>query len=263
MFSCQNGVFTKQLTPFFPNPMIRAVPFTSIWFGLVIWVLIGGALLTGTGYMLYEDFLFANYGRHADGIVERKFMKVGHGKHGPTYTPCLDYRYQMPGMAVTSESTVQGDTYATVSEGGSIPVLYVSTEVTDNRIDLPAEQQMVRNLTYGLLAGSLIVTVAGVWTLVYTLKRNKLNRYLLASGAPCTGTVTDVNYDVVGKNRALRYYLLFTFRDNSGREIEGRTWYLKRGEEALWRTSSPIRVYYDLRDSKDFTVDLNSGPINR
>ena len=243
--------------------MIRAVPFTSIWLGLVIWVLIGGGFLVATGYMLYQDFLFANYGQHADGTVLRKFMKVGQGKHGPTYTPCLDYRYQMPGMAVTSESTVQGDTYATVSEGGAIPVLYVSTEPTDNPIDLPAENRMVSIFTYGLLAASVVVSGGGAWTLVYTVKRNKLNRYLLASGLPCTGTVTDVKFDLTNKGRTKLYYVLFTFRDNQGREIAGRSWYLKRGEETQWRESSPIRVYYDLRDSKNFTVDLSSGPTNR
>lgn len=226
-------------------------------------MLIGGGLLSGTGYMLYEDYLFANYGRQTAGMVERKFMRVSQGKHGPTYTPCLDYRYQMPGFSVTSESTVQGDTYAAVAEGGSIPVLYVTNEPTDNRIDLPAENRMVQMITYGLLAGSLIVSVAGIWTLVYTLKRNKLNRYLLASGLACTGTVTDVNYDVVGKNRTLRYYLLFTFRDNQGREIAGRSWYLKRGDESLWRASSPIRVYYDLRSPESFTVDLNLSSSDR
>jgi len=240
--------------------MIRAVPFTSIWLGLIIWVLIGGGFLVATGYMLYEDFLFANYGRHATATVERKFMRVSQGKHGPTYTPCLDYRYQLPGMAVTSECTVQGDTYASVSEGGSIPVLYVSTEVTDNRIDLPAENKMVEIMTYGLIAASVVVSGGGAWTLVYTLKRNKLNRYLLASGLQCTGTVTDLKFDLVGKARTKRYYLLFTFRDNQGVEIAGRSWYLNRGEETMWRESSPIRVYFDIRNSKDFTVDLNSAP---
>jgi hypothetical protein len=245
--------------------MIRAIPYTPLWFGLIIWGLIGGALLIGTGYMLYQDFLFANYGRHTQGTVERKFMRVGQGRHGPTYTPCLDYRYEMPGMAVTSECTVQRDTYTSVSEGESLPILYVSSQPTDNRIDLPAENRQVELITYGLVAASLAVAGGGTWILLYTMKRNKINRYLLASGLSCVGTVTEIKYDVVGKGRTKRYYLLFTFRDNQGREIAGRSWYLKPGDESLWRESSPIRVHYDLRNSETFTVDLKNpqaGPSN-
>lgn len=243
--------------------MIRAVPYTSLWFGFIIWGLIGGALLIGTGYMLYQDFLFANYGQHTQGTVERKFMRVGQGKHGPTYTPCLDYRYQVPGVAVTAECTVRGDTYASVSEGESLPILYVPSQPTDNRIDLPAENRQVELITYGLVAASLAVAGGGAFILRYYVRQNKINRYLLANGLQYTGTVTEIKYDVVGKARTKRYYLLFTFRDNQGREISGRSWYLKLGDECLWRESSPIRVYFDPKNSESFTVDLNSDPSSR
>jgi len=239
--------------------MIRAVPYTSLWFGVILWVLIGGALLTGTGYILYQDFLFTNYGQHTMGMVDRKFLKVGQGKHGPTYTPCLVYQYQAGSLTTGCEQTVLPSTYASVSQGGPIPVLYVSTDPFDCRIDLPAENRQILLISYGLVAGTLMVAGVGTWVLLYTIKRNKLNRYLLANGLQCTGTVTDVKYDLVGKGRTKRYYLLLAFRDNQGREISGRTRYLKRGDENKWRESSPIWVYFDLRDSKIFTVDLNSG----
>jgi hypothetical protein len=243
--------------------MIRAVPYTSLWFGVILWTLLTGALLIYTSWWLYQDFLFAYHSKSTVGIVERKFMKVGQGKHGPTYTPWLDYRYQTERMATECDSSVQSATYSGISPGNSIPILYLPEEFTNNRINLPAENRHVLLITWGLVAGSLVVSVGGAFILRYYVQQNKINRYLLASGLSCQGTVTEIKYDLVGKARTKRYYLTFTFRDNQGGERTGRSWYLKRGDENMWREGSSIHVYFDPGNSKSFTVDLNSGPSGR
>ncbi|HEV3271612.1 MAG TPA: DUF3592 domain-containing protein [Candidatus Methylacidiphilales bacterium] len=240
--------------------MIRAVPYTSLWFGVIIWTLVTGALLIGTSWWLHQNYLFAYHSKAAMGIVERKFMRVSHGRHGDNYTPCLDYRYQTERMAADCDSAVQGDTYSAVSVGDSIPILYLPEEFTDNRINLPAENQKVRLITFGLIAASLVIAVGGAFTLRYYVRQNKTNRYLLANGLSCQGAVTDVNYDLIGKARTKRYYLIFKFRDNQGRERTGRGWYLKPGDENLWKENSLIHVYFDSNNSESFTVDLDSGP---
>jgi hypothetical protein len=243
--------------------MIRAVPFTSIWLGLIVWILLGGALLSFTGYILYQDYLFANFSKPITGTVDRVFLKVGQGKHGPTYTPCLDYHYQVPGIRIDCEQTVQRDTYYLARAGGSIPLLYVTSAPEDSRIDMPAENQKIRYLSYGLVALSLLVSIGGTWVLLYTLRQNKTYRYLRANGLHCQGIVTKVKFDVVNKGRTRRYYVLFTFRDNQGREIKGRSWYIKPGYEYLWPEQGPIQVYYDAQNPKSFTVNLDSNTSSR
>ena len=248
---------------FFPATVTRAVPYTSLWFGVLLWALVGGALLCGTAWMLDQDYLFAFVAKPAHAIVERKYVKVSHGKHGPSYTPHLVYRYQAGPLAAECDAAVQSDTYASVAEGGSIPVLYLPEEFADNRIDLPAENRQVSIITYALVAASLVVAVGGAFILRYNVRQNKINRYLLAGGLSCQGTVTDVKFDLVGKGRTKRYYLIFHFRDNQGNERTGRSWYLKRGDENLWQENSAIRVFFDPNNSKSFTLDLSLGPSNR
>jgi len=243
--------------------MIRAVPYTSLWFGVFLWTLVAGALVIGTSWLLYQDFLFAYDSKSTLAMVERKFLKVGQGKHGPTYTPCLDYRYQAQHMEAEAESTVRSDTYSSVNVGQQIPVLYLPDEFGNNRIDLPAENRQVELITYGLIAASLITSVGGAFVIRYYVRQNKLNRYLLAHGLSCRGKVTEIKFDLVGTGRTKRYYLLFTFRDNLGAEKRGRSWYLKSGDENLWQEGSALPVFYDPNNSARFTVDLNPGPTNR
>jgi hypothetical protein len=236
--------------------MIRAIPYTPLWFGVIVWVLITGAILAFTVRQLYEDFRFAYHSQSASAVVERGFLKVSQGRHGPVYTPCLDYRYQVGYTVVQSEATVCNDTYSRVSLGGSLPVFYITDAIADNRIDMPAENYEVEVLTYGTAALSLICLVGGAWSIRYYVRRNKINRDLLAKGLSCQGKVTERKYDLVGKYQKKAYYLIFTFRDNQGGEKMGKTWYLNSQQEELWSVSAPIRVYYDPTNSDLFTVDL-------
>ena len=239
--------------------MKPAVPYTSLWFGILIWVLITGGVLTGTSCLLYQDYLFAYDSQSVSGTVERKFYQVSHGRHGTSHTPCLDYRYEVDRMVVETKTSVRSATYSSVSVGGFLPLLYVKDEVADNRIDLPAENQRVRILSYGLTALSLFLLVSGVFVIRYHVRRNKLNRDLLARGLSCQGIVTAMNYDLVGKGQVRKYYLEFAFRDNQGRELTGKTWYLASDQEGLWQEKRPITVYFDPKNSGNFTVNLDPG----
>jgi len=238
--------------------MIRAVPYTPLWLGGALWLLVTGALLYGTAWQLYQNFLFDHHSQSTVGTVERKFMQVGQGKHGKTYTPCLDYRYQVDRMVAHGQSTVHNDTYSAVSEGGDIPILYLPDRPAHHRIDLPAENQRIHLLTFGLTGASLLLSLGGTCVLIYQVRRNKLNRFLLTNGLSCQGIVTGIPYDLVGKAQTRRYYLTFTFRDNQGRERTGSTWYLRAGDEERWREGNPIRVYFDPGNSERFTVELRA-----
>ena len=173
--------------------IIRAVPHTSIWFGLFFWVLLGGALLVFTSWWLYEDFLFTFDSKSVVGIVEQKYETVSHDRHGDNYTDHLVYQYKVGRMAMGSDSIVQRGTYDSVSKGSSIPLLYLPEELTNNRIEMPLEIQLTYWTTIGLVAGSLASTIGGVFVLRYYVRQNQLNRFLRASGMQCQGIVTAVN----------------------------------------------------------------------
>jgi hypothetical protein len=242
---------------FWPGSPIRAIPYTSLWFGILVWGLITAGFTAGAAWILDQDYLFAYHSQATTGRVERKFVKVSHGRHGPSYTPCLEYHYQVANDLVDSQMDVRTDTYKSVSPFGPIPLLYLTAQIADNRIDLPPENQRIQVISYALAGTSLVLLIGGIWIIVYLKRRNQLNRRLLAGGLSSVGTVTSKNFDVVGKAQTKRFYLLFTFRDQRGAELNGRTWYLTSNQEDLWSEQKPIRVYYDSTDSRKFTVDLN------
>jgi hypothetical protein len=239
---------------------LRAIPYTRLWLGLLLWGLVAGSLLAGTGWELYQNFLFACHSQPVSGTVERKFVQISHGRHGPSYTPYLVFRYQVDNLQVTTKSTVQGSTYSRVYPGGTIPLLCLTGNVASNRIELPAEIQHLRIFSFIMIAASILLTAGGIWIFLFLHRRNRTNLRLLLQGRSCQGKVTAKNFDVVGKAQTRCYYLLFTFRDDRGAELNGKTWYLTTEQESFWQEDNPIRVYFDPADSRRFTVDLNNSP---
>ena len=237
--------------------MLRAVPYTSLWGGVILWALLTGALLIGTGWKLHKDYLFAYDAKPALAVIDRKYYNVSYGRHGKNYTPCLDYHYEAGSTVAHCECSVKEGTYQSVGTGGKMPIIYVVDDPTDNQIELPAEIQTSHLLSVLLVVASLVFALGGALILRYYIKRNQLHHYLLSNGVSCEGTVSTVDFDFVGKYHDIRqYYLIFNFRDNANRERTGRTWYLRRGEELKWQDGNSIVVYYDPADSECFTVAL-------
>ncbi len=238
--------------------MIRAVSFTSLWFGTLVWVILAGSFLSATAWLLYEDFLFAYESKPAVAIVDRKYFTVSHGRHGSTTTYHLAYHYVVGRTRVGCRASVENATYSSVAPGQSVPVLYLPAELVSNRIELPAEEEVVKWDSGILIAVSLFLSIGGGWMFRYYLRRNRLYHFLLASGLQCQGTVTAVRFNLVGKAQTKQYYLEFTFHDNRGQLQLGSTWYLMPGTESLWDVGRTIPVYFDPKNSERFTVNLKS-----
>jgi hypothetical protein len=239
--------------------MIRAGPYTSLWIGVSFWALVTIGVVGGTVWELNQNYLFAYFSQPAEAAIAQKFMQVSQGKHGKVYTPCLVYQYQVGATVFHCQSTVQNNTYSTVAEGGEMPILYLTGNPGDNRIELPSEIRSVCVITWIAITASLLIGIGGAFSINYYVKRNRLNRWLLASGMSCRGTVSSVDFNLVGKAQTRCYFLNFDFRDNQGQTISGKTWYLKPGTETDWREGSTLPVYFDPSNSKSFTVDLSSG----
>ncbi len=241
--------------------MIRAVPYTSLWLGTLLWVVVSGIVLYASGYQLHENYLFAHHSAPVTATVERRYTTISHGRHGSTTNYHLQYHYQVGNVIADARTTVNRATYVTVGNGSSLPILYITTNISHNRVNTPAEDSdrtRTLEITLGLTAIDLIV---GTCVMIYYVRRNRLNRELLARGVPCAGVVTRVDFDLVGKTRTARYYLIFSFRDQQGGEQTGRTWYLKPGDEMHWREQMPVSVFCDSRDAKKFTVDLTRREV--
>jgi hypothetical protein len=242
--------------------MIRARSYTSLGFGLVVWALLGGSLLTVTSWWLDQDYLFAYHSKSMVGTVERKYSKVTRSRQGNSETYYLDYRYRVGDISAAGRSFVTRDTYLSVSADDPLPILYLTERIGKNRIDLPPEQRQVRGITYALVTATLLTLVGGGLVLRHYVRQNKIYRFLRTSGASCQGTVAEVKCNLVGKAQTKQHYLTFTFRDSQGRERLGATGYLNAGDEYPWHEGRPIRVYFDPDNSKHFTVSLNSGRTN-
>jgi hypothetical protein len=242
--------------------MIRAISHTSLGFGIVVWVLLAGSLLTVTSWWLDQDYLFAYHSKSALGTVEQKYARITQGRHGNTETYYLDYRYQVGNISAIGRASVTRDTYLSIAADDPLPILYLTERTGKNRIDLPPEQRQVRGITYGLVAATLLALVSGALVLRYYIRQNEIYHFLRTGGASCQGTVAEVKCNLVGKAQVKQYYLTFTFRDSQGLERLGSTGYLNAGDEYHWHEGRPLRVYFDPDNSKRFTVSLNSGRMN-
>jgi hypothetical protein len=238
--------------------MIKAIPYQSVWLGMSLWLLVTSGLLGWGGWQTYENHLFADHARPVTGTVIDRGVSVSHGRGGTTYHYSLAYNYQADNLGVTCRTSVLGSTYGAFAIGDPIPLLYLPEKPSDSRINALAEDESLRNKAFMVCALGLIALVAGAGISSYVIWRNKINRRLIATGLSCEGRVTSVDWDLVGKQQTMAYYLVFIFRDNRGQEIMGKTWHLRPGEENAWREGQPIQVYYDTTRPECFTVDLNS-----
>ena len=240
--------------------MIRAIPYTSLWAGSLLWAVLSGALFIATGWQLHENYLFAHHSAAATATVGNRYTTISHGRHGDSTNYHLQYHYQVGDVTAGVNTTVDYATYAAVRIGSPLPVLYIIENIGHNRINMPAENNDRARALYITLSLTALDLIIGTWMTTYYVRRNRLYRELFARGVQCQGLVTDVNFDLVGKARTQRYYFIFTFRDQQGSELTGRTWYLRPGDELLWREQMPVSVFYDSRDARKFTVDLTRLP---
>jgi hypothetical protein len=237
--------------------MIRAIPYTSLWLGIGLWGLITFGVVGATIWELNQNYLFAYHAQAAQAKVMRMFVKVSSGgRGGKSYTPCIDYRYTAGAYTFECVSKVDKSTYASFETGSEMPILYVTDRLNDSRIETPAEINDVRALTVTGIVVSVALLIGGAFSLRFHLRRNRLYRWLLDSGIRTMGQVSAVKYDVFGKTRTRKYYLNFEFRDNMGRSLGGRSWYLPTYLESGWKEGSQIAVHFDPAKPEHFTVDL-------
>jgi hypothetical protein len=243
--------------------MLRAVPYTSLWGGVILWALLTGGLFTGTAWKLRQDYLFLHQSCEAAATIDNKFLRVGYGKGGKHYTPCLDYHYPADEMVIHCESTAKPGTYDLIRIGQEMPIRYLLNDPSDNQIEEPAEIRDTTLVTRGAITVSLLAFFGGLGLTLYHAQRNRLHQFLLANGQSCHGIIETIDYDIIGKSQTPMYFLTFEFFDLNGRKHSGKTWHLQPGDETRWREGRPIRVYYDPNNSERFTVDLNTGREDR
>jgi hypothetical protein len=242
------------LFSFGPTPVKRAIAYNENLWPVVVFVglVTVGALWYG-GWWTWQNHLFADHARQMEAKVLRKYVVESQGKHGPIYTPHLQYGYQVGNLLVNCDVTVGSDIYDQVEEGGDMPIKYLPEDVTNNRLDDTADDyQATVKANFGLIAGAvgLFFTIAGAFN---ADRRKKTLTKLKTAGLSASGRVTSVETERVGKQ--MQTFLRFEFTDNYGRVIEGRTPALTSKQKNLWTQDKIITVYYDPANSTVFTVN--------
>ncbi len=236
--------------------MKRALNRWPLW----IWVvcaLLAVFIFWGAATLEYVDHLFTASSVHVQGRAIHKYMTQSQGRHGTTYLPHLTYSYQAGDLKFRTQTVILSQTWHEVTTGGEVPVKYLIRNPARSRIDLPAENRLASlhaDASFGL--GLLVLIGAGAG-LVFTLRRNRLVAALIQRGIRCEGRV--ISHETEPSGKVMLPYLIFSFADNRGRTIEGRTWDLKSNHDVQWPNGSVLPVYYDPANPEVFTVDLGAA----
>ena len=92
--------------------LARAIPYNeNLWIGVAVCALIAVAGFWYGGWWAWQNHLFADHSREMEATVIHKYIVVGQGKHGPTYTPHLQYGYQVGNLIVNCDVSVHHDIY--------------------------------------------------------------------------------------------------------------------------------------------------------
>jgi len=243
--------------------MRRAVPYSySVWFVMPLWALITGAILYWAFWRMYDNYRFDDHGRQMQATVLRKFITKTYSKNGTPYNHYnIVYGYEVADLLGNCQVEVQTVTWSMYAERGFIPIKYLPEDPKKSRIDNPVENDEAVFKARCCTGLGLVFLLGGSIYSVYTIRRNKIQRRLVATGLSCLGKVTSVGTERAGKS-GYKSYLRIEFSDNRGRTVTGRTWQLNRKQEKLWHEGKKVTVFYDPTDSHVFTVDLNA-PASR
>jgi len=156
------------------------------------------------------------------------------------------------------DQTVLPNTYSYLGSDRPVPLMYLPENPAKVRINLTNEERVIHLHTWSICLLAGLFLVLGIFVFTKTYRANAIYQRLLREGQYCRATVTDVGCDYVGKARTPKFYLKLKYRDMTGNEFDGRSVYLPREQEGLWREGNAIDLRYDREKPRWFMIDLNS-----
>ena len=236
--------------------LARAVPYDeNLWIGTAFCALIMVAGFWYGGWWTWQNHLFADHSRELLATVTQKYVVVSQGKHGPIYTPHIQYQYHVRDLMVECDTPTKNSLYNQVAEGGGMPIKYLPEDPANNRLDDTADDfasRMKANL--GLIAGMVGLVFASA-SAIRADRRKKLLTRLKTSGLSTVGHVVSVDTERAGKTMAT--FLRIEFTDNRGQVISARTPRLTPKQIQRWHRGNKLAIQYDPSNPSIFTTNLN------
>jgi hypothetical protein len=237
------------------------IRYTSPWvLGvlLLLWAVVTGTLVYLGVTRSYDDYEFMTHAATTTGTLARKYYTISHDKHGESYTYHVAYNYTVGSVRGYCDQTVLPGTYRYLGSDRPVPLMYLPWDPSDVRVNLVLEERKIHINTVGIcVIGSLFLLFGG-WGLIAAFRTNALYQRLQREGQICRAMVTDVPFDLVGKGRVQKFYLKLLYRDMMGNELTGRSTYLPRDQEGLWREGNSIEMRYDRANPRRFSLDFTT-----
>jgi hypothetical protein len=240
--------------------MFKHYPSSFAWMA-AFFAALGTLFFVVGAHTFYRNWQFSGKVERTKGVVTDKHISISHGRHGSTHTNYhVSYRYfDLNGSTFFTSCTVVYSTYYHVSVNGEIPIKYLPQEHGLNRIDFPAEDS---NYTTTATVFSLIGGGFGGfgWFSFITLERLIFyRRWLRKNGVRCAGKIERIEDAHMKVNKREIHYLVYSYTDSLGRQLEGSTEGLPASEDELWSEGDRVVVFCDPRDSSRSAMLLSRG----
>lgn len=182
------------------------------------------------------ELRYERSGQLANGTVV-KLREEDSANWGPSRY--VAYRFSpSDGRVVEGESEVSLDIYRHMALGAPVSVQYLAEDPAWNRL---AGQNGWEGAQW---VGAIAAVVGGTALIVLLTKssRQRTERRLVAEGLSATAVITAiVRRSVPADHWEIRY----SYRDQEGRERQGKSWALRPAEVAGWSVGDRCRVRFD------------------
>jgi hypothetical protein len=145
--------------------MSKAIPVSNKLGGAALMLV--ALLLLASGFWQWQhNREFATNAKRQNGTITSRLIDTSHHQT----TPKVRYRYTVEGVLYEGGMTVDGADYGRLTEGATVPLVYLTESPGDSRIDLPAEIGEERNYPYMLVL--IALPLFAFAALIYSLPSN-------------------------------------------------------------------------------------------
>lgn len=222
-----------------PSPLARRLRWRNWLAAVQIFTAIAIVVVAFASWLSLVELRFEGSGQLANGTVV-KLREEDSANWGPSRY--VGYRFSTSdGRVVEGESEVSLVTYRQLDVGAPVSVQYISDDPTWNRLD----RQNGWEPAQWVGAAAAVIGGAALFVLGAGISRERKERRLAAEGLSANALITAIDRLSLPQGHwAIRY----AYRDQDGRERQGKSWPLRSVEVPDWRVGDRCRVRYDEKD---------------
>jgi hypothetical protein len=216
---------------------VRRTPL--LWIGAII--MLPGLVFATLGVALaVEDERFAAGGATAQGIVLSKDIKHATGRSGTSHS--IRYRFTASNdRTYEGSSSIDAGAWERLVEGGPVTVQYLASDPSSSRLP-NAGNLLIEVVFIGIGAVALLI---GGYLVVSSSRTLREDWRLLQVGIEAQATVAAVEPTNLRINRRVQWEVSYAYRDEGGKEYEGRSWTMAEGEARKFSPGDHGTIRYD------------------